>query len=244
MNALRHARHEQLQGYRIGKAARQRLRQPPSIDPGVHREPRRLREHRHGAADDHLIAEFRGLACAGRTHMGEPSRHRQDIGPHPLDIGGIAARHHRKRALFGAHGAPGHRRIDPSHAVGHFQPRRHSARRVGMDRGEVDHQLSGAGHGGQALGAEYHFLHRRSIGEAHEDDAGGIGHIARLARGFRAGFDQGGGLSKGTVPNRDVVAGLHEAPRHRKSHHAEPEIAQLFRSCPVRHSISPIAAAV
>jgi hypothetical protein len=67
-----------------------------------------------------LVAEFRDLAGADWAHMREPSGRRQNVGPHAFNIGGIAARHHRERALFGAHGAAGDRRIDPPHAVGRF----------------------------------------------------------------------------------------------------------------------------
>ena len=41
-----------------------------------------LRQHRHGAADDDLVAQLRRLAGAARTHEGEPRRHFQH---HRLD---------------------------------------------------------------------------------------------------------------------------------------------------------------
>jgi hypothetical protein len=53
--------------------------------------------------------------------MRQPARHRQHIGPHPLDIGGIAAGHHRERAFLRSPGAAGNRRVDPAHAVGRLQ---------------------------------------------------------------------------------------------------------------------------
>ena len=240
MNALHHARHEQLQRDGIGKAAGQRFRQPPGIDPGIDREPRRFREHRHGAADDHLVAELCGLARADRAHMREPPRHRQHIGPHPLDVGGIAAGHHRKRAFLRALGAAGDRRIDPSHAVGGLEPRGDGARRVRMDRREVDDELAGAGRVREAVAAEHDVFDGSGVGDAHEDDAGGGGHVARTGGSLRAGLDQGGGLAGGPVPDRDVMARLEQAPRHRKAHHPEPEIAELFRISVRRSSAIPI----
>src|SRR5450755_4217548 len=122
----------------VGKAAGERLRQPLGVDPCVHGQARRFREDCHGASDHYLIAEFGGLVCAGRTHMCEPSRHRQNIGPHPFDVGGIASGHDRERAFLGAHTAARDRRIDPSHAVCHLQLRGNGARCIRVDRREVE----------------------------------------------------------------------------------------------------------
>jgi hypothetical protein len=108
---------------------------------------------------------------------------------------GIAAGHHRQRAFLGALGAAGDRRVDPAHAVRFLQPCRDRARRIGMDRGEVDHELCGAAGGCNSVGAEHDMLHSRGIGETHEDDAGGRGDIARRAGRRRTCFDQPGGFA-------------------------------------------------
>jgi hypothetical protein len=50
---------------RVGKVTSQRLRQPFGVDPGIDRQPRRLREHHHGAADDRRPAEFPDI---GKTY--------------------------------------------------------------------------------------------------------------------------------------------------------------------------------
>jgi hypothetical protein len=72
-------------------------------------------------ANDHLIAKLGRLARADRPHMSKPSRHRQHIGTHPLDIGNVAASHHGKRAFLGALGAARDWRINPPHPVGGLQ---------------------------------------------------------------------------------------------------------------------------
>jgi len=84
----------------VGKAAGERLRQPLGVDPCVHGQARRLREDCHGASDHYLIAEFGGLARSNGSHMREAPRHRQNIGPHPQDIGRIATGHHRNGYLL------------------------------------------------------------------------------------------------------------------------------------------------
>ena len=103
-----------------------------------------------------------------------------------------------------------------------------------MDRGEVDDELPLAAFRSQAVGTEHHFLHGRGIGEAHEDDAGRSGRLARMAGRLGAGLDQGGGLGGRAIPDRDVVTGVQQAPRHRKPHHPKAEIGELLRSPSVR----------
>ncbi len=110
--------------------------------------------------------------------MREPSRHRQHIGPHPLDVGGVTSRHHRKRAFLRAFSATGNRRVDPCHAVGSLEPCGDGTGRVRVDRREVDDQLAAAGRLRKAVAAEHHSFDGMGVGEAHEDDARSGGHVA------------------------------------------------------------------
>jgi hypothetical protein len=64
-----------------------------------------------------------------------------------------------------------------------------------VDGREVDDELSLAARHCKTVGTEHHLLDGGSIGEAHEDDAGAVGHIERLRRGLRARFDKFGGLA-------------------------------------------------
>ena len=105
-----------------------------------------------------------------------------------------------------------------------------TSRRVRVDRGKVDHELAVAGDRGETIPAEHHLFDGGSIRQAHEDGIGGLGDIARPAGEPGTSVHQRRGFAGGAVPDRDVVAGVDEAPRHRKSHHSEPEIAEFFHS--------------
>jgi len=77
----------------------------------------------------------------------------------------------------------------------------------------------------------------------------GIADFARICREPCTGFDQGLGLAGRAVPDGKIVAGVEQASAHRKSHHAEPEIAEFFGLRPIRlagrlfnlgHPLSPV----
>src|SRR5215469_2776581 len=97
-----------------------------------------------------------------------------------------------------------------------------------MYRREIDRQLSNTRYCGEAVRTEHHLFDRSGIGHAYEDDAGGVGDLARARRQPRAGIYQGFGLARGAIPDRDLMARLDQSPAHRKSHHAESEIAEFF----------------
>src|SRR5881227_425782 len=84
------------------------------------------------------------------------------------------------------------------------------------------------------LGPNTTFVHRSGVGQAHENDADGFGDIARLRGGPGAGVDRSGDFAVRPVPDGHVVAGFHQPPSHRRSHHPEPEIAELFDLLSVR----------
>jgi hypothetical protein len=118
-----------------------------------------------------------------------------------------------------------------------------------VDRREIDDEFSGARRRRKAVAAEHHVLHSSGIGEAHKDDVGGVGNLARMGGSLRARLYQCGGFAGRPVPDRDVVACVEQAPRHRKSHHPKSEIAELFSLLSVRpanpsHCISPFFAAI
>ncbi len=176
--------------------------------------------------------------------MREPPRHRQGVGPHSFDIGGIAASHHRQRALLGARCTAGDRCIDPSHAVRRLQPRGYRACRVRVDRRKIHDEFSGAGRARKAAGTEHYLFHGGGIGEAHEDDTGAIGDIARMGFKLRPRLHQCGAFARRAVPDGDVVAGVQQPPRHGKSHHSKPEIPEPLSVLSIRfanhcHSTSP-----
>src|SRR5580692_719042 len=73
--------------------------------------------------------------------------------------------------------------------------------------------------------------------------------VLATSHGCGARFDQCGGLGCGPVPHRDAVTGVDETPGHQKSHHPEPEIAELFglrsiHPANARHRMSPWLCAV
>jgi hypothetical protein len=73
--------------------------------------------------------------------------------------------------------------------------------------------------------------------------------LAATSRGWVAAFAPASTSATRPVPHGDVVACVHQAPRHWKSHHSEPEIAELFGSLSARfanfsHRISPCFAAI
>jgi hypothetical protein len=109
-----------------------------------------------------------------------------------------------------------------------LQPRGDRAGRIGLDRREVDDEFSGARRHRQAVGAKYHGFHGGGIGQAHEDEAGGGGNLARRACWLRARLGQRGGFAGRPIPGRDVVAGVQQTLHHGKPHHPEPEIAEFF----------------
>ena len=138
--ALHHALAVHLQDAAVGKTASDRLLDLGHIGPAFGAQQQRLGDRAYGDAHNHLIGQLGQLAAAMRPHQGGLAQVLQD----PVCLGQIglaAASHDGQRALFGAQGASGDRRIQVA------QPQVRQPLGVGAclrrrDGGHVDHQAA------------------------------------------------------------------------------------------------------
>jgi len=103
--ALSHLRGEDLQGFRVGEAAGQRLGDQAGVNPGLLGQGHDLGNHQRIAGDDHLVAGLGHLPRPYAAHVRDPLAQGQQYGTHPFEVSGIATHHDRQSARFGTRGS-------------------------------------------------------------------------------------------------------------------------------------------
>src|ERR1700733_1885252 len=203
-----------LAGRRRGDVEQRLMRQPEFFA-----EPEGFADRDHRRAEDHIVANLRGLAVAGLAAMHDALAHALEhrLAAREGVVG--TADHEGERCRLGADDAARDRRIERGDAVGGCELMR-LARALDVDGRAIDEQRVLPRLWRDVVPYRQHVLAGRQHGD---DDIGILKRRLGAACDLHAVLGRGIAQRRYEIESKDVAAGLDEIGGHRPAHVAETD---------------------